>query len=165
MENGMKTQALKSQKWLKGLLIASLLVNVALAGSVVGGLWRHRAPDPRDMGLGPVAFALSSEQRQSYRAALMQKLPDLRRGRESLRADFEALQAALTAQPYDGAAAEAALSFLFQRTHDRLTASHAVLAEVVNHMSETERAEFAKKLADMMSRAPKKDRPAPAPRN
>ena len=95
---------------LRILLALSLAINLAVAGLAAGIALRGKDGHPPrnfDMSLGPVARALSPEDRAAIRESLRARR-DLgpRRGRD---ADLQALIAALTAEPYDSAALQAAL--------------------------------------------------------
>lgn len=138
---------LKLNPWIKAVLAISLIANVVMAGMALGTLWRPKAGDMRDIGLGPIAYALGAEERKFYRKELLARLPELKHGRETLRSDFDALQAALLKEPYDPAASQAAMSLLFGRTTNRLDVSQSILIEMLNQMSQADRVEFANKLS------------------
>ena len=160
----MQSESGKMKGWLKILLALSLAANLGVAGMAAGAFWRHAGGPTedarRDMGLGPLAFALSKEQRKAYREGLLERLPDLKQGRETLRADFDALQLALSAEPFDPAAVEAAICLVFKRTNDRLAVSQALLVDLVKDMDAAERRAFKDKLAEIFNRSkskPKRD--------
>lgn len=136
---------------LRIVLLASLSLNLLLAATLGGVLWRDHPtapqervedarslPDPRR-----IARALPPERRALVRAALA---PD----REAFVADVRALreahagvQAALRAHPYDETALVAALSQVRERERAMAERVHAGLARLSTQLTEIERAQLA----------------------
>lgn len=148
--------------WLKAVFALSLAANIGVAGLAAGVFWRHGAPHSdnsrRDLGLGPLAWALTPDQRKAYRDGLLEQFPDLKQGRETLRGDFDALQAALAKDPFDPNMVDAAIALAFKRTTDRLDVSQTLLAGLIKDMSPQERADFWQKLNDVFTSSGAKSR-------
>lgn len=147
-----------SPRWMRGLLVASLALNLLILGLVAGAVLHKgpRGPHPRpgEIALGPVAQALAP----ADRAAILRDL----RGREDLRifgpreraAAFAGLGAALRADPFDAAAVEAALLAQTERLDRAEAAVRAVLLERFAAMDAAERAAFADRLAEEAAKGP-----------
>lgn len=144
-----KTPKPPMRRSLRILLIVSLALNLMVAGVIVGGIAKGRAPGPFggfDMTLGPFARALDDDHRRELRDHLRGQeglRPPSRRDRAEAMRDF---MAALRADPFDPAAVDA----IFAGQRDRATAGmragqDALLAQL-QAMTAAERAAFADRL-------------------
>lgn len=153
----------KTGRALKIALGLSLAVNLLILGLVGGALLavgpgRSGDDDPRlrTLGLGPFAIALSREDR----AAVTDRIDRdaLRAERRALGGNLVQLRDAIVAEPFDRAAAEAALE------RSRLAASalqglgHAALLDQVETMDAAERADLAERLSRALRRMGGRDR-------
>ena len=148
--------------WVKIVLALSLAMNLAVVGVVSGAWLRHGGPprgEPRDMGLGPIGDAMTKEDRKALRDAFLAKYPDMKAGLATLRADFDALKAALRASPFDPAALEAAMGIIANRNADRLQTGQALIAAYLVSMTDAERAAFADRLDQALERGEKRSKP------
>ena len=98
---------------LRWLLVASLALNLMVAGLVLGHSLVHqgpgRGPRPMDMSLGPIAKALGADDRRAILAELRGR-GDLRApGRQERRAVMVEVVEALRAEPFDEPRARTAL--------------------------------------------------------
>jgi uncharacterized membrane protein len=100
----------------------------------------------RDLGLGPVAAALSEDDRAALRRALAQRAPDLRAARAAWRQDMAAMAAVLRAERFDPAALRAALDGGSERVERLIGLSRDLLVEHVAAMDPARRAAFADRL-------------------
>lgn len=143
----------------RGLRIAlavSLALNLLVAGAVVGSMLRGGpgggTQAVRDLGFGPFAGALTGEDRAALRRAFLDRGPDLRQARREMRAQAEAILAALRAEPYDPADFAAALTRGTDRMAERLALGRELLAAHVDAMDDATRRAFADRLADSWRR-------------
>lgn len=152
--------AFRTRPWIKVVLALSLALNLGIAGMTAGAFLRHGGPPSadRDLGLGPLGDALTREDRKALRKAFVAAHPDLKKGAAALRADFDAVLAALRAQPFDPAALDAALATVALRNADRLETARGVIAGYLKAMPPEARAAFADRLEKTLSRAEKRDR-------
>lgn len=134
--------------WMRWLLLASLALNLLVAGLVVGDALVDgpRGPRPTDLALGAVAEALEPSDRRAILHALRGR-HDLRPfGREEPGAALAALAGAARADPFDRAAAEAALEAQGARVERAEAAVRAALLDHLAAMAPAERAAFADRL-------------------
>jgi uncharacterized membrane protein len=139
---------MRTNRWLIGGLVVSLVANLLLVGFVAGRMSGF-APPP---GFGPdptVGFFrmlgfLSEERRATIapdlRKQMHQIVPVLRKIRGDQRDVFEAL----TADPFDAAALEAALADLRANLTATQIASHAAFVEMVRALTPDEREALAR---------------------
>ncbi|MFS4438569.1 periplasmic heavy metal sensor [Paracoccaceae bacterium GXU_MW_L88] len=145
-------------KKLRYLLLASVLVNVILAGVVLGPLVsadrKPPPPPPGDLVAGMIHAlpeAAKDEMRRDFRER--RKGPENRR--EERAAQVRAITTAVEAEPFDPAALEAALQAFQMRTDEDLSNLRSKLIEQVGEMTPEERADFAEKLRDHGARGKK----------
>ena len=138
--------------WIKGLLFASLAVNLVVAGLVIGAVLRHgdmmghRTDRAAQFG-GPYTSALSREDRRAIWQQ-MRAMPDEGRpDRAGIRAEFAAVVAALRAEPYDPGLVRDIVGRQFAAGMARQQAAQALLLERIEAMTPAERAAFADRLS------------------
>lgn len=144
----------RTSGWVKALLAVSLALNLAVAG-LAGGAFLRDGPPMRgdgDFGFGPLGHALSREDRTALRAAFVDRFPALKEGRAALRADFDALIAALRAEPFAPPALDAALATIAARNAERLASGRDVIAAYLKDMDPAARAAFADRLEAALAR-------------
>lgn len=143
---------------LKIALAISLALNLAVAGIVggtlLGGLRPSPPPEVRDLGFGPFGRALSPDDRAALRRAFLAEAPDMRGMRREMRADLADLLGALRAVPFDAAALRAAFDAQDARARERLDLGQRLLADRLIAMTDPERAAFADRLQDVLTRGP-----------
>lgn len=155
-----KTGQAVSQRTGRGLKIAlglSLAVNLLILGLVVGALvavgpGRSGNDDPRlrALGLGPFAIALPREDRQAVTDRIDRDA--LRSERRALGESLGQLRAALLADPFDRAAAEAALARSRGAAEAAQGQGHRALLDHIETMSADERAELVERLGRALRR-------------
>lgn len=149
----------------RGLKIAlglSLAVNLGILGLVAGALLavgpgRSGGDDPRlrTLGLGPFAIALSREDR----AAVTDRIDRdaLRAERRALGRSLVQLRDAIVAEPFDRAAAEAALEGSRLAAAGLQGQGHVALLDQIETMTAAERAELAGRLSRALRRTGGRD--------
>lgn len=149
---GPATPARRGAGRLKWLLAASLAVNLAVAGFVIGDAARGGLHGPggmaRDMHFGPFSDALGAEDKRALARALFARAPDMREMRRYMRQDLDLIIAALSQDPFDPAALDRALDGQARRVTEALTLSLEALKELLASMSTQERLAFANRLRD-----------------
>lgn len=143
--------------WVKVVLALSLALNLGIGGVVAGSFLRNGGPPKveRDMGLGPLAEAMTREDWKAMRPAFLARHPDLKKGPDVLRADFDPVLAALRADPFDPAALDAALDVISTRNADRLASARVVIADYIKAMTPEARNAFAARLDEALIRGRK----------
>ena len=144
-------------RWLKPALIASVALNLAVAGLVLG-TWLGDGPRhgmPRDLSFGPFSEALSDQDRRALRKGLMERAGEFSTSREAARAEFETLLSALRADPFDPAAMTSALAAIETRNAERLQLGRSLIETRLIEMSAADRQAFADRLERGMNRRPK----------
>lgn len=144
--------------WIKAVLVVSLSLNLLIAGAVVGsvfsgGRWspdhgRHMA------GGGPMARALSEDDRRFIRQRMTMEFMSDREVRGAYRDEMTALLADLRADPYDPEAVEARMAGMRAHFLHRFETGQALLGERLAEMSRAERAAYAERLEAALSRRP-----------
>lgn len=139
-------------------LAVSLALNLLVVGLVSGALLGRPGGGPdvppalRTLGLGPFAVALGRDGRDGVRDRLAPQQEGLARERREIGGSLLALRRALLAEPFDRAAAEAALA-RSRRAGEALQArGHGAFLDTVAAMSQAERADLAARLDRAMRR-------------
>lgn len=152
---------IRTRGWVKALLAVSLALNLGIGGLFAGNLLREdgkAARVERDIGLGAVGQAMTREDWRAMRPAFLARHPDLKRGPEVLRGDFEAVLATLRADPFDAAAMTAALDTISQRNADRLDSAVRVISAYLAALPPEARGAFADRLEKILTRDRQKER-------
>ncbi len=144
-------------RWMRVLLVISLALNLGVIGAVAGLALRHD-PDRsrpvvlRDVSIGAYSEALSPEDRQIMRQRFHEVAPGLRDLRKIRQADQERVLAALRAQPFAPEAVAEALEQQRARLAEGAELGHRLLVERITGMTDAERAAFADRLQEVLSR-------------
>ena len=150
----------KSLRW---VLVASLALNFAVGGVMLGSFLRG-GPEgrdmARDMGFGPYDAALLAQDRDALRAALRTKSRDLRSNRAMAGADLVAVVNSLRATPFDPAALDAAMTAQQDHLAERMKLGTDAMHAFLTSLTPQERLAFADRLEDRLLHGPK-DRPDP----
>lgn len=153
------TTRLGNWRW---LLLASLALNLMVAGVVVGHAVTDR-PDrkvPRvDRLGGPMTLALSHEDRREIGEALRREYKDSRPSRTQLRAEYQDVIGALRSDPYDSARLEQVFARQLAGTTERVAVGQRLLLARIATMTPDERRAFAARLEDGLNRHDKWGRP------
>ena len=141
--------------WLRGLLFASLAVNMLILGVFVGGQFGPHDGPPRGKGAprdGAALFvsALTKEERQALRTRFEERAAPRRDDRAVPLDDARML---LQADPFDPEAFRAFLDRLDRRGEARRMAGKDALTTFVAEMSPEERAAYVERLDAIRERA------------
>ena len=137
----------RGNRRLKIALALSLAFNLCIIGVICGVMLRDGPPrSGRDFGLGPLSEALSHEDRRALRKAFVARHPDIRDAKRQMRAEFDAVVAALRADPFDPAVLDGALAAIAARNQSLLDTGRELVAERLKAMTAEERAAFADRL-------------------
>lgn len=158
--------------WVRGLLLVSLGLNVAIAGIALGAFYSYGTPaagkrPPRgDEIAGTYTRALDSEDRRAIARQLRRQQRDVMPTRAEFRAQFLDVIALLRSENFDPD--QLAALFAAQREFGmkRAELGHDLLLERLSNMTAEERAGFADRLEENLSKKkPGKDgdRPRPGP--
>lgn len=145
------------KRWLHWALAASLGLNLAVAGVVIGAVARHggmahRGEMVRDPGFGPFTEALNPQQRAALREAFMAQAPQMRTARRQMRQEMVAVLAALRAEPFDPARLAALLKQQNTRMADRLALGQSLLGAFLADLDPAARLAFAVRLEERLAR-------------
>ena len=146
----------KPRRGLKIALALSLAVNLAIVGLVLGAMIGFGPMGDRDdprlraLGLGPFAMALSREERAGFGARIDRAT--MRAERRALGEGLVSLRQALRAEPFDRAAAAAALARMRDATVTLQTVSHDALLDQIAQMPAADRAALADRFARALRR-------------
>jgi len=135
----------------RGLSLAlglSVVLNLLLLGLIAGGLARGHAGrfGGPDAGLGPLASALTADDRKAMRDGFMRMGQNWRTYRAAAAEDARSLAAIIAAEPFDRAAAQAVLDRQTQSVGQRMQASQSLLLDRISALSPPERQAFAARL-------------------
>jgi hypothetical protein len=144
-------------RWLKAALVASLALNLAVAGIVAGALLGERrdqrrlppAEAARELGLGPYTRALELADRRALGTAVRERLRTAggpRAIRAEIRQDFAQVLAAIRADPFDADRVAALIAAQAARAEARRDLGAALLVERLAEMDAERRAAYADRL-------------------
>jgi uncharacterized membrane protein len=149
----MADEQVKNKRVMRIVLVVSLALNLAVAGLVVGsfvsGRMGNGPPRSFDLGIGSMARALNPEDRREIGAALRRARPI---GDFNPRSQIELMVTALRADPFDADALRAVMSEQAQSTTQVQGAVQDVVVEHITEMSAAERAAYADRLVNELSR-------------
>ncbi len=157
----------RAPRWMRWTLIASLALNLAVLGLVVGAAVNHmsgdspRPPSVRSLDLGAYSAALSPEDRRALRETFRAEWPGLRQMRTSQAETTAAILTALRADPFDAAAVRARLADQQTRMAEGLNLGQRLLLERLEAMTPAERAAFADRLEERLTRHHRSNGPPP----
>ncbi|NKX43704.1 periplasmic heavy metal sensor [Roseicyclus persicicus] len=151
----------RSGRGVRIALALSLALNLLILGLVAGAVLAvgpRGGDDPRlrTLGLGPFALALSREDQEAVRGRIDRDA--LRTERRALGASLLQLRQALLAEPFDRAAAEAALARSRAAAEALQGQGHAALLDQIGTMDAAERAALADRLERALRRLAGRDR-------
>lgn len=134
--------------WMRGLLIASLALNILILGLAAGWMIRHGVPhgpraSPMEMAAGPLTRALSEADRREIGRRIRQIARENGGHRAEMRASFDALVRDLRAVPFDPEQMTATLSAQRRGFQERFEIAQQVLITHLAGMSDAERADYA----------------------
>ncbi|MGY9049783.1 hypothetical protein P775_10030 [Puniceibacterium antarcticum] len=148
-------------RWLRGGLIVSLALNLALVGAIGGFALIGGRHDQDARGKGgpegmPYIRALSEGDRADMRDALRRDFRDHRDARGQVTEDYRAAVAALRAEPFDQSALMTVLERQSERAQKRFLGGQRVMVDFVANMTPEDRAAYAQRLSDQIDRLDKR---------
>lgn len=151
-----------SGRWFAITLIASLAINLFLAGVIVSSLFFHRHGPHERFGRGyphhAARQALNDEARKQVDAIWREARPDLRtRIREVRRARRDVRQR-LRADTLDQKALDEALAALRARSLEAQTAIHRTISKVAGTLSAEDRRDYFQRYRKRYRRYPRRQR-------
>lgn len=127
-------------------LIASLAINLLVAGAVAGGLYAARhGYGPRAMGeFGLMRFShsLSGDRRNVIHGAISDRWSTLKPMREAVGRARRAFSVALSTEPFDKVAIDAATKAVIEAETQLRTARLAIITDTAEKLSPDERRAF-----------------------
>ena len=147
-------------KALRWVLVASLALNFAVGGVMLGNVLRGGPGGRdmmRDMGFGPYDAALRPQDRDTLRAALRHKSSDLKATRAIAGADLLGVVTSLRATPFDPAALGAAMTAQQDHLAARMQFGTDAMRDFLISLSPQERLAFADRLEERLRHDPKDD--------
>lgn len=149
----------RESRWLHWGLAVSVALNLAVAGLIVGVLWRGadgpRRDFVRDLGFGVYSEALTPQDRQALRQAFRDKMPEFRKSRNLMGKDLQGILAALRADPFDPEVLKARLASQNQRSVGQLALGQELIRDLMLNMSPEARLAFADRLEDRLRKGKK----------
>ena len=145
-------------KTLRWVLVASLALNLAVGGMLLGSVLRGGPGGRdmmRDMGFGPYDAALLPQDRDTLRAALRHKSNDLKASRAVAGADLLEVVTSLRATPFDPAALGAAMTAQQDHLAARMQFGTDAMRDFLISLSPQERLAFADRLEERLRHGPK----------
>lgn len=150
------------RRWQRGLLVASLAVNLLVIGVLVGGVLGGNGPGALrrfDLTVGPMTRAMDDVHRAALRGDLRRSGAFERVDRAGMREDTETLLATLRADEFDEATFREALI----RQRVRLQQGQDVLMDAVAHQISEMTLEERRAFADRIQEQERRNLPPPPP--
>lgn len=152
-----KTRIPRAGRKLRIVLFTSLAFNLLIVGLVVGilvahGFGKESRPPRMDQVGGPMARALSEDDRRALARAMRGAYRDQRPDRSAIRAEFEKVIAALERTPYEPEVVRASLERQMQAVAEGARLGRELLLERLEGMSDAERAAYAGRLREALER-------------
>lgn len=140
----------RRRRWVGVLLVASLTLNLLVAG-ILAGAWLRGPMHSSDPGRSERVFgawtaALDPTDSAALREALRARRAELAENWRAERRDRAAFVAALRAEPFDPAALDAIAGRMVDRSAQRLDVAHRLLADRIAAMSPEARRAYADRL-------------------
>ena len=137
---------MSTSKWTLLALVVSIALNLLLAGYLVGRINKGTAPQAHDPTFTFPQFArhLSKTRRDEMRPMIRQHMRHLRPDVRQMRGHRQALNTAITAQPFDPEALAQALSAMHTAQQKLLIGTQESFVQFVTALSKEERQQFAR---------------------
>lgn len=150
MQDNANPQKTGGRRWIKGVLVASLALNLLFVGAVGSAFLKHGKGHKHHGGYskmsGPLTHALSPEDKKKVRKRLHEAYEKNGAGFRQYKEEKTKLIAVLKAEPFDVEAARTHLDQMHNVVSSRLLQGREVLLERLVEMSPEERAAFAERL-------------------
>ena len=153
----------KKTRFRRWLLPASLVLNLLLAGIIVGGALSHRhddrGPKDRRFGFGPLEHAVPQQAREKLGPVFERERANMRSAFRDLRAARSDMHEAMLKQPYDPDAASRALEDVRDRSAAMQDVLHNLLLSINERLTPEERRQFLDALERPLKKAPSGPKP------
>lgn len=140
----------KKRSWMKYLLIASLGVNLLVAGLVIGakasGQSHMKGTHMGGVGLRAFVSAMPEGKRSELHDHFKQNRSKMRAGKNAMRETMNEIRMIIAAQPFDAEALNAAFTQQRSRVTSVTQDAQATLVKVITDMTDAERAVYAENL-------------------
>lgn len=151
MADAVKPQIKSRRRWVQVLLVCSLALNLLVAGIIAGavlsdGKWGPRHGAHLSPVGGPLSRALSHDDRHAIARKMRAGYGDRDATRAARRAHLDALVQDLTAVPFDSETVRTRLDAIQSGFSERQSLGRDMLIERLSEMSDSERAEYARRL-------------------
>lgn len=143
-------EATKSS-WLKIALGVSLALNVFFVGLFGGSLFQAK-PEKRDSAPQSFLSTLTEERKTEVKTYFAKMREDRKASRKNTRAAWAGVREAMTADPYDRAAMEAAMYKVIETRVDRSRKRYDQMIDFVSTMSAEERIAFSDAMRERWKR-------------
>lgn len=152
-----------TRQWVRVLLFASLALNLMVVGLAAGLIWRgppdHRAPSQsRDQSM-PYTRALERDDQRALRRQLRDAFSGAPHDRGNLARAYRRSVDLLRADPFDPDALRANLDAQSLNALSRLKTGQKVLADYLASMSPSQRAAYADRLEQEITRLQSRSHP------
>ena len=150
----------KSLRWMKVVLVLSLMLNVVVIGAVGARAWMihkhgHGFHAMRMLGVHSFLRKLPKERRQELRGKFRQVRKELREHGRSLMGPLRNLATAMAADNYDRSQVETAVK-TFRQTHEqRAAAREKYMMELIDALTPEERKTLGRKILKRAERREK----------
>lgn len=155
------------RNWTRLLLIASVTLNLLVAGVVVGGIIGHDRRPPRpvvgDVSLGPFTDALTKEDRAALVRAAQTEGRNLRDMRKRASEEMREVIAALEADNFDKVKVQEMLQSFRTRSMERFALGERLMVDRLSEMTPEARKAFAARLREQTERFERGGHPPPPP--
>ncbi len=143
------------RRWLMPLLVASLALNLLVAGAILGRSFSPEAQRGKDRVSGPLRSvvgepfvrALTREDRRALLADIRKEGPRIRENRESLRDRVEAFLTALRSDPFEPDVVRRLMEEQRSVAQGRQELGEVLLLNRLSAMTNEERSDYADRLA------------------
>jgi len=152
----------KGIRWGKVALVASLSVNVLIAGLAIGTFANVKKGNNfvrTGEASGAYTFALSPKDRREIGKNMMSHFKEMGRDRDALQAEYQRMITVVTAEPFDRDAAQDVLGNQAEFANARRVAAEGLLLDQLESMTVEERLRFAERLQEGVKRRPRPPRP------
>ena len=154
MSDPVREPSAPRRRWLVPLLVASLALNLLVAGAILGRSFSPEAQRSKDRVAGPVRSvvgepfvrALSREDRKALGDDIRREAPRIRENRESLRDRVEAFLTALRSDPFEPEVVRQLMVDQRSVAQGRQELGEVLLLNRLSAMSAEERAAYADRL-------------------
>jgi len=145
----------RAPRWMKLLLVLSLLGNAAVVGMVGGWMMHHRG-GPDEPGLSRqqarILHMVPEPKREAARAILMSRQDEIAAARAAMRDAQEEMVAAIRAEPFSTERLTAALAARRAASGQVWGIGYAQIAEIAADLDAAERAELADRMEERYRR-------------